>query len=83
MTAFTDPSAAVDALAGTHLSAVAALRGSLAAYLRNGERPDPLARAAGLFAYPELRVRYAPDGPRHGWPAPSPACRSPGPTRSA
>ena len=42
---------------------VANLRASLAAYLTSGERPDPKARAAGAFAYPELRIRYAPDGP--------------------
>ncbi len=63
MTVFTDPSAAVDALAGAHVVAVSALRGALAAYLRHGERPDPAARAAGLFAYPELRLDYAPEGP--------------------
>jgi len=39
------------------------LRSSLAAYLQNGERPDAEARAAGAFAYPELRLRYAPEGP--------------------
>ncbi|MDP9423198.1 MAG: AMP nucleosidase [Pseudomonadota bacterium] len=37
------------------------MRNALARYLKSGERPDPEARAAGLFAYPELRLDY-----RHG-----------------
>jgi AMP nucleosidase len=37
---------------------VANLRGALARYLKSGERPDPKARAEGLFAYPELRLDY-------------------------
>jgi AMP nucleosidase len=39
------------------------LRNSLAAYLLTGERPKADARAAGAFAYPELRLHYAPEGP--------------------
>jgi AMP nucleosidase len=42
---------------------VSNLRVSLAAYLRDGTKPDLGARAAGAFSYPELHVHYAPDGP--------------------
>ncbi len=35
-----------------------ALRSALAQYLATGERPDPEARAGGMFAYPELRIDY-------------------------
>jgi AMP nucleosidase len=41
----------------------AALRSALARYLSQGERPDPDARAQGLFAYPELRITYRYDTP--------------------
>jgi len=61
------PSAAalaqVEALEALHARAVGALRAALAAYLADGTRPDPAARAAGAFCYPELRLRY------HGAPA--------------
>ena len=40
---------------------VANLRNALARYLKSGDRPDPAARAAGLFAYPELRIDYRYD----------------------
>jgi len=57
----------LDALTGRLQSlydqSVKNLRSGLGAYLQNGERPDPKARARGAFAYPELRLRYAPDGP--------------------
>ncbi len=54
---------AVDALQTIHDQSVANLRSGLAAYLTKGTRPDLKARAKGLFAYPELRVKYAPKGP--------------------
>ena len=38
--------------------AVRNLRAALSAFIRDGTRPDPAARAAGAFAYPELRVHY-------------------------
>lgn len=53
----------VDRLAADYARAADALRAALAAYLANGTRPDPAARAAGLFAYPELRVEYRADRP--------------------
>ena len=63
MTRFTDPAAAVDRLAVLHAGSVAALRSALAAYLRRGDKPDQIARAEGLFAYPALKLTYAPEGP--------------------
>ena len=63
MTRHADPAAAVDALKAIYAEAVTSLRGALAAYLRRGERPDPQARAEGAFAYPELKLVYAPEGP--------------------
>jgi AMP nucleosidase len=58
-----DPSAIVDQLQATYAAAAAALRTALAAYLHEGVRPDPEARAAGAFAYPELRIGYAGERP--------------------
>ena len=52
----------LDALEARHDRACANLRDSLAAFIRDGVRPDAEARAKGLFAYPELRVTYAPEG---------------------
>ncbi|HVQ07679.1 MAG TPA: AMP nucleosidase [Allosphingosinicella sp.] len=52
----------IESLCAMYDESVANLRGALARYLKSGERPDPAARAAGLFAYPELRIdyRYSP-----------------------
>ena len=52
-----------DRLQALYDRSVSNLRTALAAYLRDGERPDLQARAAGAFAYPELRLRYTPEGP--------------------
>jgi AMP nucleosidase len=54
----------VDELQRRYDQSVQALRGALRAYAEDGTRPDPKARAEGLFAYPELRVRYAGGAPR-------------------
>jgi len=43
-------------------SAVANLREALSAFVADGTRPDPERRAAGAFAYPEIRVRYHGEG---------------------
>ena len=48
----------VDALEALHARSVGALRAALAAYIADGTRPDPAARAAGAFCYPELRLHY-------------------------
>jgi AMP nucleosidase len=53
----------VDQLCEIYQQSVAALRSALAGYLSRDERPDPEARAAGLFAYPELRIDYHSDQP--------------------
>lgn len=42
---------------------VHSLRKALAAYVREGVKPDPQARADGCFAYPELRIDYDPETP--------------------
>ncbi|MDQ8757685.1 AMP nucleosidase [Sphingosinicella sp. LHD-64] len=53
----------IEQLCAIYDDSVANLRGVLAAYLRDGVRPDPTARADGLFAYPELRIDYAQGQP--------------------
>jgi len=58
-----DIPALVDQLAERYARAADALRSAIRTYLAHGTRPDPAARAAGLFAYPELRIDYRPDEP--------------------
>jgi len=53
----------IDRLCAMSDESVAALRSALARYLLKDERPDPQARAEGLFAYPELRIEYRDDKP--------------------
>ena len=53
----------VDDLQTIHDQSVVNLRAGLAAYLRDGVKPDAHDRLNGLFSYPELRVTYAPRGP--------------------
>ena len=48
----------VDQLDALYRESVSALRAALSRYITAGERPDPAARAAGAFCYPEIRVRY-------------------------
>jgi AMP nucleosidase len=59
----------VDQLCAIFDESVANLRVALKAYIESGELPDPDKRAAGWFAYPELRIEYHPSMPR---PAQSP-----------
>jgi AMP nucleosidase len=63
MTTITDIPAILDALEDGYASAVARLRTALAAYARDGVRPDPRARDEGAFSYPELRIEYDPAMP--------------------
>jgi AMP nucleosidase len=67
VTALADLPALVDELAAIHRQSVNALRSALAAYLDRGAAPAASDRAAGIFAYPELRVAYRwaepPPGP--------------------
>ena len=61
--------AIVDQLCAIFDESVANLRVALKAYIERGELPDPDQRAAGCFAYPELRIEYHPSMPQ---PAQSP-----------
>jgi AMP nucleosidase len=63
MTAIADIPALLDELEASYARACKALRDALTAYIQDGTRPDERARAQGLFAYPEIRLTYAPDGP--------------------
>jgi AMP nucleosidase len=54
-----DISAIVDQLCSIYDQSVASLRDALAAYCDEGRHPDPIERAEGAFAYPELRVTYS------------------------
>lgn len=56
--------AIVDELCSIYDSSVANLREALAEYVRGGTTPEAGDRAAGCFAYPELRVSY--NGQRPG-----------------
>ena len=64
MTAKFDAHAIVGELAGIYDESVANLRQALGAYVTDRTAPDGAARAAGCFAYPELRIRYAGKLPR-------------------
>jgi AMP nucleosidase len=55
--------AIIDQLCDMYDESVAALRSALARYLTKGERPEREQRAAGIFAYPELRIDYGDDKP--------------------
>jgi AMP nucleosidase len=55
--------AIVEQLCAIFDESVANLRESLTLYLERGELPDPKERAAGRFAYPELRIDYHPTAP--------------------
>jgi AMP nucleosidase len=61
MTQLQDLPAIVDRLQSLYLGSVQALRTALRAYLETGEKPSAEARAAGLFAYPQVEVVYAPE----------------------
>ena len=51
--------ALVDQLAAIYDESLDNLRRALAAYVHSREVPDSAVRAAGAFAYPELRIDYA------------------------
>ena len=53
----------VDQLRTLYARSVDTLRTSLRVYLQGGPPPTPEDRAAGAFAYPELRLTYRPEGP--------------------
>jgi len=62
MTDLNTPDAVIDALERRYAEAVERLRTALHLYLTTGEQPDPAARLAGAFTYPELRLTYRQDG---------------------
>jgi AMP nucleosidase len=57
------PTAAVDALTALYTQSAQRLYAALDSYLQGGPPPTPEQRAAGAFAYPELRLTYHPNGP--------------------
>ena len=56
--------AALDRLETLYSQSVQNLRDAVRAFVDSGARPDPAARADGLFAYPELRIRWYGDRPQ-------------------
>lgn len=54
---------AISELISTYNASQANLKRSLTQYIATGEPPSKASRDRGDFCYPELRVRYAPDGP--------------------
>ncbi|PHR59712.1 MAG: AMP nucleosidase [Robiginitomaculum sp.] len=52
----------VSELAELYVEATARLRQALVDYLGQGTVPEQQARASGVFAYPELRINYQPEG---------------------
>lgn len=63
MTETMNATAALDRLETLYNQSVANLRAAVRDFLATGNRVDPAARADGLFAYPELRVRWSGDRP--------------------
>lgn len=57
-----DPRQAVDAAELIYATATARLREAVLHYAQTGETPGAESRQAGVFAYPELVVTYAPGG---------------------
>ncbi len=53
----------VDELASLYAASVEHLRTALKNYLEDGKLPDAKERLKGAFAYPELKLVYAPNGP--------------------
>ena len=63
MTALNDPHAIVDALDDAYQRSVARLKAALDAFLHDGVTPDAALRRERAFCYPELVIRYMPEGP--------------------
>ncbi len=63
MTSKDDVAGIVDRLEQEYRATCEALRGSLKTFLAGGGPPDPALRAAGAFAYPELRLTWASSQP--------------------
>ena len=63
MTSIDDIPGLLDEVEALYDTSVGNLRAALASFAADGTRPEPGARADGIFAYPELRLRYDPTGP--------------------
>ncbi|MEM7459522.1 MAG: AMP nucleosidase, partial [Pseudomonadota bacterium] len=63
MTKLNNPKDIINELEKLYSQSVEALCAALQDYLHEGKTPDPEARASGAFCYPELIIRYNPDGP--------------------
>jgi AMP nucleosidase len=63
MSASADAAAVVDRLTAEYQGAVARLRAALRAFMADGVPPDPALRRERAFAYPQLRLTWAPSGP--------------------
>ncbi len=63
MTKLKTPETIISELEKLYSEAVQALSAALQDYLKDGKTPDEDARANGAFCYPELIIRYNPDGP--------------------
>lgn len=57
------PKQIIDTLQARYAEAVNALTAALKVYLKSGEPPEEAVRESGTFCYPELVIRYDPDGP--------------------
>ncbi|MDP3401408.1 MAG: AMP nucleosidase [Brevundimonas sp.] len=64
MTEQMTPDAVLDRLETLYAKSVDTLRQAVRDFVDHGTRPDPAARADGLFAYPELRIRWHGDRPQ-------------------
>ena len=56
--------AALDRLETLYTQSVTNLRDAVRDFVNTGARPDPVKRAEGVFAYPELRIRWDGDRPQ-------------------
>jgi AMP nucleosidase len=63
MTSKIDAAGIVDRLEQEYRQTVETLRGALKDFIAGGPPPDPALRAAGAFAYPELRLYWPPGQP--------------------
>nr|WP_294849346.1 AMP nucleosidase [uncultured Sphingomonas sp.] len=63
MTEKNDIETILDSLEAHYDTSVSNLRTALAAYVKDGVRPDVKARDEGAFSYPELRIEYDPEAP--------------------
>ena len=64
MTEQMTPDAVIDRLESLYVKSVDTLRQAVRDFVDHGTRPDAAARADGLFAYPELRIRWHGDRPQ-------------------